>query len=217
MQQAKEKGIVFNHSKCDIKMQEISFFGNIYSKDGVRPDPGRIQAVNDLKAPADVTQLQSVLGMFTYLAPYIPRLSEHTAPLRMLLQQNTEFQWNQSHDKALCRIKELIRQANTLSYFDPNVDAYIQVDASLEALGAALIQDDKVIAYASKSLTDTEKRYANIERELLACVFGAERFHTYLFGKHFVIETDHKPLEIISKKNLAAAPARLQRMLLRFY
>ena len=57
MQQAKEKDIVFSHSKCDIKMQEILFFGNIYSKDGVRPDPGRIQAVNDLKAPADITQL----------------------------------------------------------------------------------------------------------------------------------------------------------------
>ena len=215
MQKARERGIVFNQGKCTIKTGEITFFGNIYSKDGVRPDPERIQAINDLKAPKNVTELQSMLGVFTYLAPYIPNLSEHTAPLRKLLQQDVEFQWNKSHDKALKGVKQLIQQANALCYFDPNKDAHVQVDASLEALGAALIQDDKVIAYASKSLTDTEKRYANIERELLACVFGAERFHTYLFGKHFIIESDHKPLEMISKKNLAAAPARLQRMLLR--
>ena len=108
-----------------------------------------------------------------------------------------------------------ICSAGTLSYFDPVKPAILQVDASQEALGAALVQDGHPIAYASKSLTDTEKRYANIERELLACVFGAERFHTYIFGKEFVIESDHKPLDMISKKNLTAAPVRLQRMLLR--
>ena len=82
-------------------------------------------------------------------------------------------------------------------------------------MGAVLLQEGRPIAYASKSLTDTEKRYANIERELLAVVFGAERFRTYVYGKHFVVESDHKPLEMIQLKNLMAAPPRLQRMLLR--
>ena len=82
--------------------------------------------------------------------------------------------------------------------FDPNKPTVLQVDASQEALGAVLTQEGKPVAFASKSLTDTEKRYANIERELLACVFGAERFHTYLLGKSFCIESDHKPLEMIS-------------------
>ena len=82
-------------------------------------------------------------------------------------------------------------------------------------MGAVLLQEGRPIAYASKSLTDTEKRYANIDRELLAVVFGAERFRTYVYGKHFVVESDHKPLEMIQLKNLMAAPTRLQRMLLR--
>ena len=77
------------------------------------------------------------------------------------------------------------------------------------------MQDNRVIAFASKSLSPTEQRYANIERELLACVFGAERFHSFIFGAHFQIQSDHKPLEMITKKSLTAAPARLQRMLLR--
>ena len=82
------------------------------------------------------------------------------------------------------------------------------------ALGAALTQEGKIVAYAAKNLTNTERRYANIERKLLACVFGTERLHTYVYGKPFVIESDHKPLEIIQGKPLAAAPARQQRMLL---
>ena len=100
-------------------------------------------------------------------------------------------------------------------YFDVSKPVVIQVDARQEALGAALVQEGHIIAFASKSLTETEKRFANIERELLASVFGEERFHTYNYGKQFKIESDHKPLEMICKLNLTAAPARLQRMLLR--
>ena len=91
----------------------------------------------------------------------------------------------------------------------------IQVDASGKGLGAALIQDDGPVAFTSKALTPTEQHYANNERELLACVFGAEHFWTYVFGRHFTIESDHRSLEQISMKNLADAPVRLQRMLLR--
>jgi hypothetical protein len=96
------------------------------------------------------------------------------------------------------------------------------VDASKQGLGAALIQIDpqqpeqeNIIAFASKSLTETEKKYANIEREMLAVVFGVEKFHTYIYGAHFTVESDHKPLESIHLKNPSQAPPRLQRMLLR--
>ena len=95
----------------------------------------------------------------------------------------------------------------------------IQVDASILDLGAALIQaasdnQERVIAFASKSLTDTESRYANIQREMLAAVFGTERFHTVLYGSKCVVESDHKPLAAIHHKNISQAPPRLQRMLL---
>ena len=215
MVRAAEKGLVFNASKCAIKAEEVQFFGSVYSAKGVRPNPTKVQAITELQTPTSVKELQSFLGMVTYLGPYIPGLSGHTAPLRKLLGKEAEFQWHHEHQAAFEDIKSCIQSASYLTYFNPNVPAVLQVDASQEALGAALIQDGKPVAYASKSLTDTEKRYANIERELLACVFGAERFHTYLYGKGFTIESDHKPLEMISRKNLTAAPARLQRMLLR--
>ena len=215
MDRAREHNLVFNFDKTVISQPEIVFFGNVYGCDGVRPDPAKVQAINDLKPPTDTKELQSFLGMCTYLAPYIPNLSEKTTHLRSLLKQDNEFQWNPEQDRAFREIKQEICHAGNLAYFDPNKPSVVKVDASQHALGAALTQEGKPIAYASKSLTDTESRYANIERELLACVFGAERFHTYLYGKAFLIESDHKPLEMISRKNLTAAPARLQRMLLR--
>ncbi|KAK3739351.1 hypothetical protein RRG08_041671 [Elysia crispata] len=103
----------------------------------------------------------------------------------------------------------------TLSYYDPKKATILEVDISMTGIGAALIQDGKPIAFASKSMTDTESRYANIERELLAVVFALERFHTYIYGKPVLVQSDHKPLENIQYKNLSKAPPRLQRMLLR--
>ena len=215
MQRARETGLVFNPTKCKIKQDSVKFFGNIYDRNGVHPDPEKVQAIVSLSVPTDVKELQSFLGMITYLAPFVPQLSEHTAPLRQLLKKDSEYQWHPEHQQAFANIKNLICAAGTLSYFDPSKPTVIQVDASQVALGATLTQQGKPIAYASKSLTESEQRYANIEREMLACVFGAERFHTYIFEKEFTIESDHRPLEMISKKNLTAAPARLQRMLLR--
>lgn len=215
MERARENNLVFNFEKSDILKPEIVFFGNIYGRDGVRPDPQKVAAIRDISPPSSVKELQSFLGMVTYLSPFISNLSELTSPLRTLLQADADFQWHHEHQTAFQAIKNQICSAATLSYFDPSIDTVIQVDASQKSLGAALMQKNRPIAYASKSLSPAESRYANIERELLACVFGAERFHTYVYGKPFLIESDHRPLEMISKKNLTAAPARLQRMLLR--
>ena len=215
MTRASAKGLVFNSAKCKINTKQVEFFGNIYSKHGVSPDPAKVQAIKDIAMPTNAAEVQSFIGMITYLAPFIPMLSEHNAPLRQLLKKESDFQWHSEHTEAFEKLKQLISDASHLAYFDTKKESTIQVDASQYALGAALIQENKVIAYASKALTKTEQRYANIERELLACVFGAERFHTYIYGKSFSIESDHKPLQTISKKSLNSAPARLQRMLLR--
>ena len=119
------------------------------------------------------------------------------------------------HDEAFVTIKSLICNSTTLAYFDTGKDSVLQVDSSQKGLGAVLMQDSQPIAFASKSLTDTEARYANIERELPAVVYALERFHTYLYGTPFVVHSDHTPLEMIQLKNLHAAPPRLERMLLR--
>lgn len=215
MSVAREHGLVFNPNKCEIKKTEITFFGILYSKDGVRPNPERITAIKVIEAPQNSQQLQKFLGMATYMGPFIPNLSTHTSVLRELLKKDSQFDWTATHQKAFEQIKELICQNTTLAYFDPKKESVLQVDASLQGLGATLMQEGKPISFASRSLTDAEKRYANIEREMLAVTFACEKFHTYVYGKPFIIHSDHKPLEMIHLKNLSAAPQRLQRMLLR--
>ena len=161
-------------------------------------------------------ELQSFLGVVNYLQTFVPHLSSNTEPLCALLKKENCFTWDENTNTCFQKIKSQLQKAllRPLRYYDWTKPVTLQCDASLKGLGACIIQDGQPIAFASKSLMDTETRYTNIERELLAIVYGCEKFHTYLYGRTFIVETDHKPLKMISLKNLTAAPARLQRMLL---
>ena len=208
-------GLKLNPDKCKIKQKKIKFYGVICGEDGVQPDPSKVSALKQMAPPTNKQELQAFLGLATYMGPFISDLSTLTAPLRELVKENSLFDWNSAHQQAFDAIKNAINAEAALAYYDPTKEVTLQVDASSTGLGAALLQDKKPIAFASKALTDTESRYANIERELLAVVYGCERFHTYLYGRSFIAESDHKPLEAIQLKNLMSAPPRLQRMLLR--
>ena len=120
--------------------------------------------------------------MVTYLWPFIPQLSSHTATLRGLLKTNVEYSWNATYQVAFDNLKSLVCEDTTLRYFNTKKSVLIQVDASGKGLEAALIQDDCPFTFVSKMLTPTEQCYANNERELFACIFGAEHFWTYVFG-----------------------------------
>ena len=154
------------------------------------------------------------------MGTFIPNLSHHTEPLRAMLKKDNVFHWEDQQTRSFQQVKTLIAKANTtpLRHYDRNLLVTVQVDASLRGLGACLIQQykgkDQPIAFASKSLTDTETRYSNIERELLAIVFACQCFSTYLLRRSFIAESDHKPLEMIAMKNLVNVPPCLQRMLL---
>ncbi|XP_014676736.1 PREDICTED: uncharacterized protein K02A2.6-like [Priapulus caudatus] len=215
MSVAREEGLIFNYGKCEINRPSIKFFGMLYDADGVHPDADKVEAIQAMDTARSAKQLLEFLGMVTYLSPFLPHVSQLTAPLRELIKKDAVFEWTPSHQVAYDRIISLITREVSLSYFDPREPSVLQVDASSKGLGAVLIQRDKPIAFASKSLSECEQRYANIERELLAVVFGCEKFHTYLYGKRFVVQSDHKPLEMIHLKNISSAPQRLQRMLLR--
>lgn len=215
MEAARRYGLVFNIDKCEVKVEQVEFFGCVYNKDGVRPDPRKVEDIHNLPPPSCVKDLQRFLGMVQYMSPFVPNLAAHTDALRSLIKKDTEWQWTASHQQSFEMVKSLISSMCTLTYFDTTKRSTVQVDASTRGLGAVILQDGRPIAFASKALTETEQRYANIEREMLAVVFGCTRFHTYLYGSSFIVESDHKPLESIHKKNLANAPPRLQRMLLR--
>jgi hypothetical protein len=215
MDRAVEKGLIFNSSKCLIKQESISFFGNTYTRSGIKPDPNKVRDIKKMPSPTNKDELRRFLGMITYLNQFVPSFSDKSAILRDLLKNETPWFWEEAHEKAYTALKDAISQESQLSYFSTQKDIKLEVDASQKGLGTAIIQDGKPVAFGSKALTETQSRYSNIEREMLAIVFGCERHHTLLYGKSFTVITDHKPLVTICNKPIHAAPARLQRMLLR--
>ena len=213
---AQIEGLVLNSKKLELKHPRVSFFGAEYSADNMHPCPKKIQGITEMTPPTDKQRLVSFIGMVTYMGNFVPRLSHHTEPLRAMLKQDAVFTWDEMANASFQKIKDLIAKSATkpLHYYDRRKPVTVQADASQRGLGACLLQDGQPIAYASKSLTDTETRYTIIERELLAIVFACQWFNTYVLGRPFTVESDHKPLEMIHQKSLANAPPRLQRMLL---
>lgn len=156
------------------------------------------------------------MGLVTYVGSFIPNLSDKTLPLRELLKKDIEWHWDERHNECFSNLKTCLTKRPILQYYSMNIPIIISVDASSTGLGACLMQNGHPVCYASKALTKTEQGYAQIEKELYACVFACERFYAYIFGRSDVtVETDHKPLINIIKKPIADPPSRLQRMLLR--
>ena len=217
LQRSRDRGVKLNLEKCIFCVTEVPFFGHILSADGLKPDPAKITAIKNMDAPANRAELGTVLGMINYLSKFSSKLTDVTAPLRELLKKENEFQWEQQQESSFQCAKDLLTQepGPVLAYFDETKEVVLQVDASQSGLGAALLQEGKPVAYASKSLTDTEQRWAQIEKEMYAIAFGCKRYHQFIYGRPITVVTDHKPLESILKKPLSAAPARLQRLMLR--
>lgn len=222
LESCKANNICLNSGKLQFKQQEVNFYGHTLTAQGLKPAADKLEAIRNIKTPEDAKELHTIMGIITYLNRFSSKLSDITKPLRELLKKNVHFQWNEVHQRALDRVKEELCKAQVLSYYNPSYDTttVLQCDASKSGVGAWIRQiDDKgeerIIGMSSRSLTDTESRYSNIERECLAVMYGLEKFEYYLLGRHTIVETDHSPLEQIFKKNICEAPARLQRMLMR--
>lgn len=213
---SREANVKLNDSKCKFGLHEVTYLGRVISKDGVKPDPEKIKDISDMPNPTDKTGVQRILGMINFLAKFIPNMSTITKPLRALLVKDTEFVWSYEQIKALDEIKKILTSTPVLGFYDPKKEVTLLCDASQYGLGACLMQEGKPIAYASRSLTPVQVRYAQIEKELLSIVFGCERFHQYVYGKQIEVHTDHKPLlNIVNKQTIAEAPPRITRLLLR--
>ncbi|CAC5379137.1 unnamed protein product [Mytilus coruscus] len=196
LNRCQEVGLTLNAEKCKFRVKEVTYIGHTLSADGVRPDQEKIRAIKEMPAPTDKKRAV-------------------TEPIRKLLKEEHEFIWTHEQQQAFEKLKHIITKNPVLSFYDVSKPVTVSCDASQCGLGTILIQDNKPVAYASRSLTDAESRYANIERELLGVLFGLERFNDYTYGKHINVESDHKPLEMIVRKSLGCAPPRLQKMLLR--
>lgn len=219
LDRARRKGVKFNKQKTKIAVKEVKYFGHTFTKDKIGPDCERIQAIKEMGQPKNKNDLQTFLGVTNYVRPFIPNMSELTAPLRELLKKNVVFSWNERHSKAFDEIKEQIVNAPLLVPFDGNTNTkeiQIQTDASKHGLGCCILQDGKPISFASRSLSDAERNYAQIEKEFLSILFACIKFKFYTYGRKIRVVNDHKPLTSIIKKDIhKIASSKLQNIRLK--
>ena len=194
--------LILNPDKMQFRLPQVSFFGHQWSAKGFSPDPKKISAVKRMDLPRDVDTMRRFLGLVNYLNRFSLHLAEISAPLREICRQDMEFELTESVHVAFSRTKEEISKNVTLPYFNPKSETTLQTNASKKGLGAVILQNSKPVMFASWALTGAEKNYQNLERECLATIWGMEKFHYFLYGKKFTLETDQKPLVSIYKKHM---------------
>ena len=214
LNRACEINLKFNAKKCRIRQEEVPYVGHVLSKEGLKPDPEKIRAVQQMQPPKNTKELKSFLGFIQYLAKFMPNMASESAPLRELLEKEVDWHWDQEQETSFQKLKQMVSSTPVLGYYDPNQPLTLSVDASSKGLGAVLFQDEKPLAYASRALTPAQQCYAQIEKETFPIVYGAQTFHQFIYGRPTVVESDHKPLHYILNRPLHQAPLRLQKMML---
>ena len=195
----REHGLRLRKDKCSFLQDSLNYLGHRLDATGLKPEVDKVKAVKEAPEPSNQAELQSFLGLLGYYRKFIPNLSKHIAPLHELLGNNTKFRWGTRQQKAFELAKQLLSSDTLLVHFNPDLPVLLQSDASPYGLGSVISHvlpngQERPIAYASRTLTSSEKNYAQYEREALSIVFGLTKFHKYLHGRPFTIVTDHELL-----------------------
>ena len=220
LQALQRAGVTLNADKCVFGAKTLKYLGYLITENGVHPDPNKVSAITSFPVPKDVSDVRRFVGMVNSLACFVPNLSTILKPLTLLLHKNVSWVWDVAQSEAFKQLKEILVSPDVLTLYDHKNSLCVQADSSAYGLGAVLCQKIqhkwKPVCYASRSLTPTECRYATIEKEALAITWACDRFQQYLFGKEFIIYTDHSPLvSLLSKKRLDDMPLRVQRFRMR--
>lgn len=219
LKRLEEYNFKLNESKCVYGVNELEFLGWHISSKGIQPTGDKMEAISLFREPQNVDEVRSFLGLVNFVGNCIPDLSTKSFALRKLLKKDEKFEWGPDQQRAFATLKASLSDKSILGFFNPQDDVILMVDASPVGLGAVLAQRNqqwkyKVIAFASKSLSDVERKYCQTEREALGIVFGCERFQFYLFGREFFLYTDCKPLQFLFSKRSKPC-ARIERWVLR--
>jgi hypothetical protein len=197
LQRLKDLNMKLNE-KCEFDVQEITFLGHVISSSGLAPSPRLTTAITEAPRPIDRTALQSYLGMVGYVSKFCPNLATVVEPLRALLRGDQEFIWSDEVDQAFTETKQMVANYVSLALFDSTLPTIVTCDSSSYGIAASMSQihgsTERIVACISRTLSPAERKYSVGEKEALACVWACERLHTYLWGRKFILRTDHRSL-----------------------
>lgn len=219
LQRLHSHGMRLKKSKCLFMVEEVKYLGFVISKDGIKVDPDKVEAITKISRPKDVSELRSFLGLVNFYAKFVRNLSSILAPLYDLLKKDITWRWNKDCENSFMRIKSILSSAEVLTHYDPEQPLFLTCDASARGVGGVLTQRgeggaERPVIYVSRALSDAERNYSQIDREALAIVFCLEKLHQYVYGRRFTLRTDHKPLvSLFGPRNgiPQMAASRLQR------
>ena len=215
LEATRKNGLILNKRKLQFKKQEVSFFGHRLNTTGISPDPKKTESILKMQFPPDKETMHFFLGLVNFLNRYTPRLAELCSPLRKLILKDSHYSPGDPEHAAFDAIKAEFKKQIILPYFDRNKETILQTDASKKGFGAVILQEEQPIYYASRALTAAEKNYQNLEHEAQAAVWGMEKFHYFLYGRKFILQTDQKPLVSIFRKHMIDVSPRIQRITIR--
>ena len=201
-----------NPEKCQIFRKEVKFLGHIINKDGIQTDNTKIEAIQSFQKPKCVKNLRSFLGICNYYRRFIKDYAKKARALESICGKNNEkIRWTEMCEKAFREMKEALITAPVLVFPDFRKEFILDTDASFDTIGAVLSQKDEkghehVIAYGSHAMSSHEKGYCITRKELLAIYYFCKHFNYYLYGKRFVLRTDHKAITfmVTTKKPITA-------------
>ena len=214
-----EAGLRLKKRKCVFMATSVTFLGHKIDAQGLHPLESKVRAVQEAPTPRNVTELKAYLGLLTYYGKFLPNRSIVLAPLYNLLRAKVSWRWTTVEAAAFKASKQLLLSSQCLVHYDMREEIVLSCDASAYGIGAVLSHrfkdgTEKPVGFVSRTLSPAERNYSQLEKEGLACVFGIKRFHSYLFGRHFYLCTDHKPLLTLFSATRAVNPqasARIQR------
>ena len=220
LERIKAAKMTLNKDKCKFGVSAVKFLGYIVDKYGIRADPDKISAIVNMTPPKDLSVLCRFMGMANKLGKFSCHLADLTPPLSELLSPKRTWLWGPEHENAFMRVKEELAKPTVLALYQPGSKLKLSADASSYGLGAVLFQNTtntwRPVAYASRALSETEKRYVQIQKEALAVTWACTKFIDYILGCKFVIEPDHKPLiPLLNTKHLNCLPPQILRFHLR--
>lgn len=210
----KENNLTLNETKSVYKQKEVKFLGHIIDENGMRPAIDKLESVKNFILPSTPSELRGFLGLVNFVGRYVPNMATNTETLRAMLRENS-MTWTEVRKKAFENLKQTLLKAESLAFYDVKAKSILYTDASPTGLGAILVQVhdgvEKVVAYASKSLTPTERRYPQTQREALGAVWGIERFYYYLYGTKFALRVDYSALKFIWQKDISNSKRAISR------